>query len=294
MCGMRLTGGVIDHLLCVTVVCTDEQNAVYILHCLYCLAYALIYSLNSLDGCGDHTGMTYHIGVREVDHDHIVFFRADRIKQFLANLRSTHLRLQIIGCHILGRIYQDTILSLVGLLYAAVEEEGYMCILLSLGDTCLLHVMGCQPLTEGIGNGDLVECHFFIRNGRIVIGEAYKSNILSHTVKSLEVIITEGSGDLSCTVGTEVEENYGILVLHQSDCLAIFYNNSRFYKLIGLFSVVRLLDTADTAGSGQTFALGHGIVSQLYTIIVVITIHSIVTSHYGSDLTYTDFLHFFI
>ena len=31
--------------------------------------YALIYSLNSLDGCGDHTGMTYHIGVREVDHD---------------------------------------------------------------------------------------------------------------------------------------------------------------------------------------------------------------------------------
>ena len=44
----------------------------------------------------------------------------------------------------------------------------------------------------------------------------------------------------------------------------------------------------------MTFALGHGIVSQLYTVIVVITIHSIVTSHYGSDLTYTDFLHFFI
>ena len=294
MCGMRLTGGVIDHLLCVTVVCTDEQNAVYILHCLYCLAYALIYGLNSLDGCGDHTGMAYHIGVREVDHDHIVFFRTDRVKQLLTYCGSTHLGLQIVGSYILGRIYQDTILSLVGLLYAAVKEEGYMCILLGLGNTCLLHIMCCQPLTEGIGNCDLVECHFFIRNRRIIIGEAYEGDVLSHAVKSLEVIITESSGDLSCTVGTEVEENYGILVLHQSDCLAVFYNNSRFYKLIGLFSVVRLLDTADTAGSGQTFAFGHGIVSQLYTVIVVITIHSIVTSHYRSDLTYTDFLHFFI
>ena len=120
---MRLTGGVIDHLLCVTVVCTDEQNAVYILHCLYCLAYALIYGLNSLDGCGDHTGMAYHIGVREVDHDHIVFFRTDRVKQLLTYCGSTHLGLQIVGSYILGRIYQDTILSLVGLLYAAVEEE---------------------------------------------------------------------------------------------------------------------------------------------------------------------------
>ena len=294
MCGMRLTGGVIDHLLCVTVVCTDEQNAVHILHCLYCLAYALIYGLNSLDGCGDHTGMTYHIGVSEVDHDHIVFFRADRIKQLLTYCGSTHLGLQIVGSYILGRIYQNTILSLVGLLYTAVEEESYMCILLSLGDTCLLHAMCCQPFTEGIGNGNLVECHFFIRNRRIIIGEAYEGDILSHAVKSLEVIITESSGDLSCTVGTEVEENYGILILHQSDCLAVFYNNSRFYKLIGLFSVVRLLDTADTAGSGQTFAFGHGIVSQLYTVIVVITIHSIVTSHYRCDLTYTDFLHFFI
>ena len=294
MCGMRLTGGVIDHLLCITVVCTDEQNAVHILHCLYRLAYALIYGLDRFDSCGDHAGMAYHIGVSEVDHDHIVFFRTDRIKQLLTYCGCTHLGLQIVGSYILGRIYQDTILSLVGLLYAAVEEEGYMCILLSLGDTCLLHSMCCQPLTEGIGNGDLVECHFFIRNGRIVIGEAYEGDILSHAVKSLEVIITESSGDLSCTVGTEVEENYGILVLHQSDCLAIFYNNSRFYKLIGLFSVVRLLDTADTAGSGQTFAFGHGIVSQLYTVIVVITIHSIVTSHYRSDLTYTDFLHFFI
>ena len=70
---MRLTGGVIDHLLCITVVCTDEQNAVYILHCLYCLAYALIYGLNSLDGCGDHSGMTYDFVVGEVEHDQIVF-----------------------------------------------------------------------------------------------------------------------------------------------------------------------------------------------------------------------------
>jgi len=45
---------------------------------------------------------------------------------------------------------------------------------------------------------------------------------------------------------------------------------------------------------GQTFALGHGVVSQLYTVIIVITIHSIITAHYRSDLTYTDFLHFFI
>ena len=31
-----------------------------------------------------------------------------------------------------------------------------------LGQPCLLHAMCCKPLTECIGNGDLVERHFFI------------------------------------------------------------------------------------------------------------------------------------
>ena len=74
--------------------------------------------------------------------------------QFLADFRCAHLRLQVVGSNLRG-FHEDTILTLIRLLNAAVEEEGNMSIFLGLSDSCLFQAMSSQELAEGIG-----DCHF--------------------------------------------------------------------------------------------------------------------------------------
>ena len=132
-----------------------------------------------------------------------------------------------------------------------------MCVLFSLGDSGLLHVVCCKPFTKGIGNRNLMESNQLIRDRRIIVREAYISKLKSlRSVKSLEVIITKCSGNFSCTVRTEVKEDYGILVLDGCNRLSILYYNGRLYKFIGLFTVIGSLDTFCGTCRSKTFAPG--------------------------------------
>ena len=79
MCCMWSSCFVINHLLSITVVCTDEENSVNILYCIYSLANKLINLLYSLDCCWDNTCMTNHIRISEVDNNNIIFVRLDSL-----------------------------------------------------------------------------------------------------------------------------------------------------------------------------------------------------------------------
>ena len=102
-----------------------------------------------------------------------------------------------------------------------------------------------------------MESNQLIRDRRIIVREAYISKLKSlRSVKSLEVIITKCSGNFSCTVRTEVKEDYGILVLDGCNRLSILYYNGRLYKFIGLFTVIGSLDTFCGTCRSKTFAPG--------------------------------------
>ena len=236
--------------------------------------------------------MSYHIRVCEVDDDHIVFFRTDSFGQLVAYFICTHLRFQIVSSYFRG-FYQNAVFAFVRFFYSAVEEEGNVCIFFCLGDSCLCHVMCCQEFTEGICDRNFVECYFFIRNRLIVLCEAYISQIQSlFSCESVKLICTECTGDLSCTVRTEIEEDYRIFVFDCCNRCSAFLNNSRNYELIVLSVVVRILYCTDAACCFCTFAFYHSIVSQLYTIPAVVTIHCIVTSHNSCNLSDADLFHF--
>ena len=167
-----------------------------------------------------------------------------------------------------------------------------MSIFLSLCNTSLLHVVSCQPLTKGICDSNLVESHLLVRDGRIIIREAYKSHILSCSpVKAFEIIITEGSGNLSCTVGTEVKEDNRIPILYGGNRLAIFNYHSGLYELVSFISVIGFLDSADSAGCRQTLAFSNSIICKLHAIPVIVSVHGIITPHNRSNPADTYLLH---
>ena len=168
-----------------------------------------------------------------------------------------------------------------------------MCIFLCLGNSCLLHIVCCKPFTKGIGNRNLVECHFLVRDRRIIVREAYIDKIKSCTsVKALEIIIAECSRNLSCSVRSEVKEDYGILILDGCNRLTVLYNYSRLYKFVCLISVIGSLDACRTAFCGKSLSLCQRIISKLYSVIVIISVHCVITSCYRSNFTYTDLFHF--
>ncbi len=121
--------------------------------------------------------MTYHIRVGKVDDDHIILFRLDCCNQLLTYFLCTHLRLQIISSN-LWRFHKNTILTYIRLLYAAVEEECYVCILLCLGDTCLFLAVRCKELTKCIL--DL----FFLQMQPVLFGI-----VTSYSVKHTYVVL---------------------------------------------------------------------------------------------------------
>ena len=67
--------------------------------------------------------------------------------------------------------------------------------------------MCCQILTEGVGDLFFFECNGFVRDSLIVFREAYVGQIQTFfSLESGELICTECSCQLSCTVRAEVEE----------------------------------------------------------------------------------------
>ena len=93
MSGVRFTGFIVNHLLCIAVVGTDKEYAVHIVYCGYCLSNTFVHNFDCLYGCGNNTGMTYHVGVCEVDDNNIIAAASDGAGQLVAYFVSAHFRL---------------------------------------------------------------------------------------------------------------------------------------------------------------------------------------------------------
>src|SRR5699024_961096 len=147
---------------------------------------------------------------------------------------SAHFRFQVIGSNFRG-FYQDPVFSFIWLLNTAVKEESYMRIFLCLCNTGLFQSVGSKKFSKSILNGYLVESYLCIRNCRIILCKAYIGKVQSLlSLKSCKIICAESSGDLSCSVRTEVKEDNGIFILDPSHWLSVFYDHGRNNKFICL------------------------------------------------------------
>ncbi len=154
-------------------------------------------------------------------------------------------------------------------------------------------MVGSQPFSKCIGHGNLMESHFLIGNGRVIIGKADIFDIQSlSSVKPFEIIIAETSRNFSCAVRSEIEENNGIAVFNCRNGRAVLHYNGRFYKFVRFLSVIGSLNPFRRARRFESFALCQRNICFLHSVVVIISVHRIITARYGSYFTDADFLHF--
>ena len=187
----RLARLLVDHLIAVAVVSADEHLSVDFLQGFDNTSYADIDCLDRLDRSCLIAGVADHIAVREVDDDGVILSALDRCYESVADLVSAHLRLKVIGRYLRGR-NKETVLARVRLFLAAVEEEGYVCILLRLSGAELLQAEFAQIFAECVGDRLLLECDELVRDRDIIIREGHECRLDSLTsVKACEIVTAE-------------------------------------------------------------------------------------------------------
>ena len=233
----------IDQLFCISVVSTDKHLSAYFLHCINCFSYAFVNCFDCFDYSGFYTGMTNHIRVSKVDYDHIVLISLDCIYKLVTYFICAHFRFQVVSCN-LWRFDKDSVLALVRFFYSAVEEKRNMCIFFCLSDSCLCHVVCCKEFAKCIGNTFFYKCNGLVRDCLIILCKAYISRLDPFSsVKSVKFIRTECSGDLSCTVRAEIEEDHRISVFYSCYRCTVFCYYKWYYEFVSYFFVVRSLDS---------------------------------------------------
>ena len=138
-----------------------------------------------------------------------------------------------------------------------------------------------------------MECYRFVWNGNIILSKhnklCWKIAILSW--ESIKRIITKCPCDLSCAVRAEIVKNHGVIFFYRRYRFAIFDDHGRFYEFVGFILFIGIFDRAHRTLCCLALAINHGIVCSFYTIPAVITIHNVITSHHGGNLSNTDLFH---
>ena len=187
----RLARLLVDHLIAVAVVSADEHLSVDFLQGFDNTSYADIDCLDRLDRSCLIAGVADHIAVREVDDDGVILSALDRCYESVADLVSAHLRLKVIGRYLRGR-NKETVLARIRLFLAAVEEEGYVSILLRLSCAELLQSEFAQIFAECVGDRLLLERDELVRDRDIIIREGHECRLDSLTsVKACEIVTAE-------------------------------------------------------------------------------------------------------
>ena len=139
----------IEGMVCVAVISDDDSFITHLLRRFHHLIHALVNHLHGrFDGRID-TRMTHHVAVSEIRHNPVVPVSFERLDQFILHFEGRHLGLHVVGRH-LWRVHQDAVFTFERLFTPPVDEEGHVCIFLSLSDVQLLQAPAGDVFAEGV------------------------------------------------------------------------------------------------------------------------------------------------
>ena len=293
----------IDHHFCISMIRCDEHRSAVGAHGLLDLPQASIDGLDPFYSRLDLPGVTNHVGIREVHDDNVKCTIARSFDDDVGNSRRAHLRLQIVGCHLLRR-HQYPLFSRKWLLHAAVEEVRYMCVLLGFGDTQISHVQSAHDVCQNVRHRFRWNHH---RQAEVLVvaGHANVFQILRHTIagnsrvefsrarkiaaflRIQSAVTAESARDLTHAVGSKVKTNTGILVTDLRQRLAAVVDAHKWHdEFVGHVFVVRVSRALHRIDICAAFALpeDHRVVSLRDALPSPVAIHRVVASVDGSDL----------
>lgn len=154
----------------------DEESVAALDALLVDLANCLIRLGDTLDGGLVDTSVANHVGGSKVVHDELELALLDALANLFGNTHGAHRGLKVVGSNT-RRGDHVTVLVLELLLDTAVEEEGNVSVLLSLGNVALSDTLLAKPLGQDIahllrreGNGESVL--------RVVLGHVGEGDVL--------------------------------------------------------------------------------------------------------------------
>ena len=281
---IRLPRRFIQHLLKIAVVSRNTGRSLQRQYFFNNAANAGIDGFHGFDSSLQHTCMPYHIGIGKIQDHYVILICVQQFQQLVRHQLRTHLRLQIIGCH-LRRRDQDPILTGVRFFLATVKEKGHMSIFFSFGDPQLLKLPVGQHLAQGIRQSFRRKCHRRFDSFIILshTDKLYRAGRL-RTCKMRKILIYKSPGQLSGPVGTEIEKDHPITGFDAGFCFRRGYE--RHYEFISNTRCIRSAHAADRVGTDSSFMAHHSVIGFLHTFPAFIPVHGIVTSCHGCYLAY--------
>ena len=149
--------------------------------------------------------------------------------------------------------------------------------------------MLCQHLAQGILNL-LRRKGYRCGNSCIILRHAhiiYRACTLG-TCKIREVIIMQRTGNFTCSVRTEVEENHTV---PSSDFAIYAVNSEGFNKLIRYACGIGCLYTGSSACGFAALAQHQCFIGTLHALPALVAIHCVIASADSSNLTYANLRH---
>ena len=132
-----LTSSIVNKLVAITVVSTNEHLSIISLYSFIYLAYTFVYCFNSLNSSRNNTSMTYHIWISIVNNNKSILLRINSINELFSYFWSTHFWLEVVSSN-LWRRYKYSVFAFVWFFNTTVKEECYVSILFSFCNSSLL------------------------------------------------------------------------------------------------------------------------------------------------------------
>ena len=93
MCCESSTIFIVYHLLCISMVSSDKNHSALRSNCIYYFSNTLVYGFNCRFRCIEHSCMSNHITVCEVQYNYIILLRINSLYSLFSYFISAHFRL---------------------------------------------------------------------------------------------------------------------------------------------------------------------------------------------------------
>ena len=119
----------------------------------------------------------------------------------------------------------------------------------------------------------------------VVVGEGRHRHVgATRNVEPIEIRIDQGAHDLPHSVGTIVEADDRVAVLHRRDRLSILGDDHRQHELVGLARLVGLANCLEDVRLLRPLAEDDRAIRELGTIPAAIAVHREITARHARDL----------
>ena len=247
------------------------------------LADAGIDRFNGLDSGFKDARMADHIGIGEIEHDHVIFIGLNLFDDFFRHDRRVHFRLQIVSRNFRRR-HEDTVFTGIGFFFTAIKEIRDVSVFFRFGNA--------QLGLAGLGQ-DFAQCvgdPFFIiddvyRKVVFVTGHGRKVRVqFLRTREAVEIGDDESGRQLTGPVGAEVEEDDAVPILD-----GMFMDDCRDDEFVGNVSCIGMFQAGLGIRFLRSFAEGDGIIGFFDAFPALVAVHGIVAAADGGDFTDAEF-----